>query len=93
MLLALRQDGGQEHRTWLDWAYAMKDLADVNYPKADIIVVVMDNLNTHSPASFYEAFEPEEARRLTNRFEFHYTPKHASWLNMAEIEFNVLERQ
>ena len=53
----------------------------------------MDNLNTHSPASFYEAFAPEEARRLTNRFEFHYTPKHGSWLDMAEIELSVLERQ
>jgi len=82
-----------EHRTRQDWAEAMRELADVDYPEADVIVVVMDNLNTHSPASFYEAFEPQEARRLANRFEFHYTPKHGSWLNMAEIEFSVLGRQ
>jgi hypothetical protein len=71
----------------------MRELADVDYPDADVIVVVMDNLNTHSPASFYEAFEPEEARRLVERFEFHYTPKHGSWLNMAEIELSALGRQ
>jgi hypothetical protein len=71
----------------------MRELSDVYYPDAEIIVVVLDNLNTHSPASFYEAFEPEEARRLVNRFEFHHTPKHGSWLNMAEIELGVLARQ
>ena len=71
----------------------MRELSDVHYPEAEKIVVVMDNLNTHSPASFYEAFAPEEARRLTNRFEFHYTPKHGSWLDMAEIELSVLGRQ
>lgn len=81
------------HRTRQDWASAMKELADIYYPEAEVIVIVMDNLNTHSPASFYEAFEPEEALRLTNRFEFHYTPKHGSWLNMAEIELSVLSRQ
>lgn len=82
-----------DQRTRKDWAYAMKELADVIYPEAEKIVIVMDNLNTHSPASFYETFEAEEARRLTNRFEFHYTPKHGSWLNMAEIELGVLIRQ
>ena len=82
-----------DRRTRLDWAEAMRELSDVHYPEAEIIVVVMDNLNTHSPASFYEAFEPEEAHRLANRFEFHYTPKHGSWLNMAEIEFSALGRQ
>lgn len=82
-----------EHRTKQDWAHAMQELADVDYPQAEVIVVVMDNLNTHSPASFYEAFEPEEARRLVGRFEFHYTPKHGSWLNMAEIELSALGRQ
>lgn len=82
-----------ERRTKIDWALAMRELSDAHYPQAEVIVVVMDNLNTHSPASFYEAFEPEEARRLTTRFEFHYTPKHGSWLNMAEIEFSVLGRQ
>jgi transposase len=82
-----------EHRTKKDWAQAMRELSDEMYPEADRIVVVMDNLNTHSPASFYEAFSPEEARRLVERFEFHYTPKHGSWLNMAEIELSALGRQ
>lgn len=82
-----------DQRTRKDWAYAMKTLSDEIYPQAEKIVVVMDNLNTHSPISFYETFEPEEARRLANRFEFHYTPKHGSWLNMAEIELSVLTRQ
>jgi transposase len=80
-------------RTRTDWAVAMQELSDVHYPQAERIIVVLDNLNTHLPASFYEAFEPEEARRLVNRFEFHYTPKHGSWLNMAEIELSVLSRQ
>jgi hypothetical protein len=81
-----------ERRTKVDWAHAMRHLADELYPEADVIVVVMDNLNTHSPASFYEAFEPAEAQRLRARFEFHYTPKHGSWLNMAEIELSALVR-
>jgi hypothetical protein len=80
-------------RTKIDWACAMRELADVYYPQAEGIVVVLDNLNTHSAASFYEAFEPEEAHRLANRFEFHHTPKHGSWLNMAEIELSALGRQ
>jgi hypothetical protein len=82
-----------ERRTRKDWALAMRELSDVQYPDAEIIDIVMDNLNIHSPASFYEAFDPEEARRLTNRFEFHHTPKHGSWLNIAEIELSVLSRQ
>jgi transposase len=82
-----------ERRTRKDWAVAMKELSDVYYPDTEKIVIVMDNLNTHLPSSFYEAFEPEEALRLVNRFEFHYTPKHGSWLNMAEIELSVLSRQ
>lgn len=82
-----------DQRTRKDWAIAMQELADGLYPQAEKIVIVMDNLNTHSPASFYETFEPDEARRLINRFEFHYTPKHGSWLNMAEIELGVLIRQ
>lgn len=82
-----------DQRTRKDWAQAMKTLADEVYPQAEKIVIVMDNLNTHSPVSFYQTFEPEEALRLTNRFEFHYTPKHGSWLNMAEIELGVLVRQ
>jgi len=71
----------------------MKTLADEIYPQAEKIVIVMDNLNTHSPVSFYQTFEPEEALRLSNRFEFHYTPKHGNWLNMAEIELGVMIRQ
>jgi len=82
-----------DQRTRKDWAHTMQELADEVYPQADKIVIVMDNLNTHSAASFYETFEPEEARRLTNRFEFHLTPKHGSWLNMAEIELSALVRQ
>jgi hypothetical protein len=80
-------------RTRLDWAVALRDLSDRYYPAAERITVVLDNLNTHGPASFYEAFAPDEARRLAERFEFHYTPKHGSWLNRAEIELSVLSRQ
>jgi hypothetical protein len=82
-----------ERRTRVDWAEAMRELSDRCYPAAQRITVVLDNLNTHGSASFYEAFAPEEARRLTERFEFHYTPKHGSWLNIAEIELSVLSRQ
>ena len=80
-------------RKALDWAFQIKDLADVKYPDAKKIIVVMDNLNTHNGASLYKAFPPEEARRILDRIEFHYTPKHGSWLNMAEIELSVLSRQ
>jgi hypothetical protein len=80
-------------RTRQDWAEAMRILSDTYYSQADKIVVVLDNLNTHSPASFYETFDASTARRLTNRFEFHFTPKHGSWLNMAEIELSVMSRQ
>ena len=82
-----------ERRTHQDWAHVMREISDTLYPEAEKIVVVLDNLNTHTPASFYVAFEPDEARRLTKRFEFHYSPKHGSWLNMAEIELSVLSRQ
>ncbi len=82
-----------ERRTKVDFAYCMKNLVDKWYPEAEKIRVVMDNLNTHKPSSLYEAFPPEEARRLLARLEFHYTPKHGSWLNMAEIEFGILTRQ
>ena len=92
-LAGKRQITVTQRRTKADWAQAMRELADIHYPEAEVIVVVMDNLNTHSPSSFYEAFEPEEARRLVTRFEFHYTPKHGSWLNMAEIELSALSRQ
>ena len=83
----------RERRTKIDWAYFVRDLIDVQYPQAEKIVLVMDNLNTHSPASFYEAFEPAEAWRLSQKLEIHYTPLHGSWLNMAEIELSVLGRQ
>ena len=83
----------RKRRTKQDFAAAMKELVDVHFPHAPQIRVVLDNLNTHTPASLYEAFEPEEARRITRRLEFHYTPKHGSWLNMAEIELSVLARQ
>jgi hypothetical protein len=79
-------------RTAIDWAHFMKWLADERYPNAKCIRVVLDNLNTHGAGSFYEAFEPKEAQRLARRFEFHYTPKHGSWLNMAEIELSCLSR-
>ena len=80
-------------RTMIDFAHQMQWLVDVAYPEAEVIRVVMDNLNTHKAASLYEAFAPEEARRLVTKLEFHYTPKHGSWLNMAEIELSVLQRQ
>ena len=76
-----------------EWAQVMRKVSDELYPHAERIVVVMDNLNTHTPAAFYQVFEPSEARRLVERFEFHYTPKHGSWLNMAEIELSALVRQ
>jgi hypothetical protein len=82
-----------ERRTRVDFAHQMRRLSDELYPEAELIRVVLDNLNTHGPASLYEAFAPEEARRLTERLEFHHTPKHASWLNVAELEFSVLARQ
>jgi len=82
-----------ERRTRTDFAHVVKDLIDVQYPEAEVIVLVMDNLNTHTPASLYEAFPPAEAKRLTAKLELHYTPKHGSWLNMAEIELSVLAEQ
>ena len=80
-------------RTRTDWAEAIRVLLDEVYPAAEKIVLVMDNLNTHSPGSLYEAFPPAEAHRLTQRLEIHYTPKHGSWLNMAESELSILVRQ
>ena len=82
-----------ERRTAQDFAQQMKWLVDDAYPEADVVCVVLDNLNTHKVASLYKAFEPAEARRIARRLEFHFTPKHGSWLNMAEIEFSVLSRQ
>jgi len=77
-------------RTRVEFAEALRFVSDVMYPEADAIVLVMDNLNTHTTGSLYEAFPPEEARRLAERFEIHYTPKHGSWLDMAEVEIGVL---
>ena len=82
-----------QRRTKQDFAYCMKELVDEIYPDAVVIRVILDQLNTHSKASLYETFEPEEARRIARKLEFHYTPKHGSWLNMAEIEFSVVDRQ
>ncbi len=82
-----------DQRTRVDFAACIKELVDVHYPEADQIVLVMDNLNTHSVGSLYEAFEPAEAKRLADKLDIHYTPKHGSWLNMAEIEIGVLSRQ
>lgn len=82
-----------EHRTMQDFAQQMQWLTDEAYPEATRIRVVLDNLNTHRPAALYETFAPEEARRILKRLEFHYTPKHGSWLNMAEIEFSALKGQ
>jgi len=82
-----------DRRTKLDWAMQIKQLLDVHYPDVQKLTLVMDNLNTHTGASLYEVFEPSEARRLLDRLQIHYTPKHGSWLNMAEIELGVLSRQ
>ncbi|MGB9880791.1 MAG: IS630 family transposase [Anaerolineae bacterium] len=82
-----------EHRTKADWAACMRELVDVHFPNATRIIVIADHLNTHNPAVLYEIFAPAEAKRLLDRLEFHYTPKHGSWLNMAEIELSVLSRQ
>lgn len=82
-----------KRRTKVDWATQIKDLLDNQYPKAKKVVLVMDNLNTHKGASLYETFPPEEARRLFERLEIHHTPKHGSWLNIAEIELRILSGQ
>lgn len=91
--------GGRHHasvkecRTAIDWAHEIKFLVDEMYPSAETITLVMDNLNTHSPGSLYKAFPPAEARRIRKRLDIHYTPKHGSWLDIAEVELNVLTRQ
>jgi len=82
-----------DRRTKPDFAFCMHDLAEIHFPEAEKIRVVLDNLNTHTPAAFYETFPPEQARRLTKKLEFHYTPEHSSWLNMAEVEISVLTGQ
>ena len=80
-------------RTKSDFAHCMKDLVDVHFPEAEVLRVVVDNLNTHDESSLYETFTPAEARRIARKLEFHYTPQHGSWLNMVEIEFAVLSQQ
>jgi hypothetical protein len=92
-LAAWREVKVTDQRTMIDYAHCMKYLVDERYPQAEVIRVVEDNLNTHKPAALYEAFPPQEARRILQRLDFHYTPKHGSWLNMAEIELNVLNGQ
>ena len=93
------KSGGWRHvevtarRTAVDYARILRDLADIHFASAAKIVLVQDNLNTHTPASLYEAIAPAEARRLAERFEWHYSPKHGSWLNLAESEFAVLSGQ
>lgn len=82
-----------ERRTAVDFAYAIRDLVDAQYPEAEAVVLVLDNLNTHTPAALYAAFPPAEAWRLLQKLEWHYTPTHGSWLNMAELEWSVLSRQ
>ncbi len=82
-----------DRRTMIDFAYCMRDLVDIHFPDAEKIILVMDNLNTHKLASLYLAFSPDEARRIIDKLEIHHTPKHGSWLNMAEIELSVLHRQ
>ncbi len=90
---------GQRHvkvtdrKTSIDFARLLREISDEHYPDAERVVLVCDNLSTHTPAALYEAFAPEEARRLARRFEWHYTPKHGSWLDVAEIELSVLARQ
>ncbi len=92
-LAGKRQVRVTDTRKRRDWAQFMKEVLDGPYARATSVVLVMDQLNTHSPASFYEAFSPAEARRLAAKLEIHYTPKHGSWLNMAEIELSALGRQ
>jgi hypothetical protein len=88
-----RQVQVSDRRTRIDFADCIKELIDIHYPTAERIVLVMDQLNTHSPASLYDAFPPAEAKRLADKLEIHYTPKHGSWLNMAEIELSARQRQ
>jgi hypothetical protein len=92
-LLGWREVEVTDHRTRVDFAHAIRELVDVHFPAAERIVLVLDNLNIHDPASLYQAFEPAEAKRLWDKLEIHPTPTHGSWLNIAEIEFSALSRQ
>jgi hypothetical protein len=92
-LAGWRKVNVRERKTAVDWAHEIRELLEVDYPMATKVILVCDNLNTHAPASLYKAFEPSVARRLLERLEIHYTPKHGSWLNIAEIELSVLTKQ
>ncbi len=92
-LLGWRAVKATERRTRVDWAECVRELVDVHFPDAERVVLVLDNLNTHDPASLFSAFAPAEAKRIWDKLELHYTPKHGSWLNIAEIELSVLGRQ
>jgi len=92
-LVGWREVRVTDRRTKIDWAHALKDFLDTHYLDAKKVVLVMDNLNTHNPGSFFDAFAPDVATALTERLEIHYTPKHGSWLNIAECEFSALSRQ
>ncbi len=92
-LAGMRYASITDKRTAIDWAHQIKNLVDNKYPEAKRITLVMDNLNTHVGGSLYKAFQPSEAQRILSRLEIHYTPKHGSWLNMAEIELSILSRQ
>lgn len=83
----------KEHRTKIDWAHQVKRLVDEDYPDADVVLLVLDNLNTHKMGSLYDAFPPQEAFRIASKLELHFTPKHGSWLNMAECELSALTSQ
>ena len=92
-LLGFRHVEVTDHRTSIDFAHICRDIVDIHFPDAEKVMLVCDNLNTHRSASLYKAFETDEADRIAEKLQFHYTPKHGSWLNMAEIEFSVLRRQ
>jgi hypothetical protein len=92
-LVGWRKVNVRGQKTSVDWSYEVKELLDKDYPQAQKVVLICDNLNTHKIASLYEAFEPKEALRLAQRLEIHYTPKHGSWLNVAEIELSVFTKQ
>jgi hypothetical protein len=92
-LLGWRKVNVRDTKTRSDWAYEIKELLDVDFPDVEVVLLLCDNLNTHNIASLYETFEPEEARRLARRLEIHYTPKHGSWLNIAESELSILTQQ
>lgn len=92
-LAGWRQVKATQHRKKTDFAECMQELVDIHFPDAELIKIVLDNVNTHTPGALYDAFPPEEARRILRKLEFHYTPIHGSWLNMAEIEISILSRQ